>query len=108
MKHLNNIKIFRRLIYFIIGIVFISGNVFGQASMESLFKEGNDAYNEGAYQKAVSFYEQTLKMGQHSAALYYNLGNAYYRLNKVAESIYYFEKARRLQIFFLLKHLLKN
>ena len=26
MKHLNNIKIFRRLIYFIIGIVFISGN----------------------------------------------------------------------------------
>ena len=96
MKHLNNIKTFKRLIYFIIGIIFISGNVFGQASMESLFKEGNDAYNEGAYQKAISFYEQTLKMGQHSAALYYNLGNAYYRLNKVAESIYYFEKAKQL------------
>ena len=46
-----------------------------------------------AYQKAISFYEQTLKMGQHSAALYYNLGNANYRLNKVAESVYYFEKA---------------
>jgi tetratricopeptide (TPR) repeat protein len=35
-------------------------------------------------------------MGQHSAALYFNLGNSYYRLNKVAESIYYFEKAKQL------------
>ena len=32
-------------------------------------------------------------MGKHSADVYYNLGNANYRLNKVAESIYYFEKA---------------
>ena len=68
----------------------------GQASMEPLFEEGNTAYNEGDYSKAISLYEQTLKLGQHSAALYYNLGNAYYRLNKVAESIYYFEKAQLL------------
>ena len=32
-------------------------------------------------------------MGKHSADVYYNLGNANYRLNKVAESVYYFEKA---------------
>jgi tetratricopeptide (TPR) repeat protein len=35
-------------------------------------------------------------LDQHSAALYFNLGNAFYRLNKVAESIYYFEKAKQL------------
>lgn len=68
----------------------------GQASMESLFEEGNTAYNKGDYNKAIALYEKTLKLGQHSTALYYNLGNAYYRLNNVAESIYYFEKAKRL------------
>jgi len=40
---------------------------------------------------------QTLKMGKHSAEVYYNLGNANYRLNKVAESVYYFEKAKLMR-----------
>ena len=41
-------------------------------------------------------YEQILNDGKHSSELYYNLGNAYYRLNQVAESIYFFEKAKQL------------
>ena len=36
-------------------------------------------------------------MGKHSADLYYNLGNANYRLNKVAESVYYFEKGQLMR-----------
>ncbi|MGA1150402.1 MAG: tetratricopeptide repeat protein [Flavobacteriaceae bacterium] len=67
-----------------------------QASMQPLFEEGNQAYNEGEYSKAVALYEQVLKMGQHSTALYFNLGNAHYRLNHVAESIFYYEKAKQL------------
>jgi len=70
--------------------------LFAQASMESLVEQGNEAYNQGDYRKAIAFYEQTLSMGQHSAALYFNLGNAYYKLNNVAESVYYFEKAQQL------------
>ena len=67
-----------------------------QAPLATLFEEGNIVYNEGDFPKAVSLYEQTLLTGKHSAALYFNLGNAYYRLNKVAESIYYYEKAKQL------------
>ena len=74
----------------------IQNLAFAQASMESVFKQGNSAYNKAEYQKAISLYEQTLKMGQFSAELYYNLGNAYYKLNNIAESIYYFEKAKQL------------
>ncbi len=70
--------------------------LFAQASMESLVEQGNEAYNQGDYRKAIAFYEQTLSMGQHSAALYFNLGNAYYKLNDVAESVYNFEKAQQL------------
>lgn len=83
-------------ILFIAGILLTQTIIFGQASMESLFKQGNNAYNKAEYKKAISLYEQTLKMGQYSAELYYNLGNAYYKLNNIAESIYYFEKAKQL------------
>ncbi len=86
----------QKSILFILGILLINSIAFGQASMESLFKQGNSAYNKAEYQKAISLYEQTLKMGQFSAELYYNLGNAYYKLNNIAESIYYFEKAKQL------------
>ena len=68
-----------------------------QAPVSPLFEEGNTAYNNGDFFKAVTLYEQTLLTGKHSASLYFNLGNAYYRLNKVAESIYYYEKAKQLE-----------
>ena len=67
-----------------------------QESSESLFNKGNTAYNEAKYSQAAELYEQIIKNGEHSAELYYNLGNAYYRLNQVAESIYFFEKAKQL------------
>ena len=68
---------------------------FGQ-DLNEIFKEGNSAYNEGDFKKAISHYNMILDKGKHSSDLYFNLGNAYYRLNKVAESIFYFEKAKQL------------
>jgi tetratricopeptide (TPR) repeat protein len=80
-----------------IGLLILNFQIaIGQASMQPLFEEGNEAYNQGAYSEAIALYEQTITMGQHSAELYYNLANAYYRLNRVAESIFYFEKAQQL------------
>ena len=80
------------MIFFIVSTLSLKA----QAPAATLFEEGNKIYNEGDFSKAVSLYEQTLLTGKHSAALYFNLGNAYYRLNKVAESIYYYEKAKQL------------
>lgn len=78
------------------GILLMCLALGAQDNMQPVFQEGNDAYNDGEYAKAANLYEQVLKMGQHSAALYYNLGNAHYRLNNVAESIFYYEKAKQL------------
>lgn len=61
-----------------------------------IFEKGNAAYNDGNFEAAISQYEAILEAGHHSAALYFNLGNAYYRLNNIAESIFYFEKAKQL------------
>lgn len=69
----------------------------GMAQNEELFDRATAAYNQGNYEEAVSLYEQILQDGQHSAPLYFNLGNAHYKLNEIAPSIYYYEKALLLQ-----------
>lgn len=57
------------------------------------FEAGNDLYQKGNYKEAVEAYEQVLKADKQSAELYFNLGNCYYKLNKVAPAIYNYEKA---------------
>jgi tetratricopeptide (TPR) repeat protein len=69
---------------------------FGQEK-DTTFENANAAYNAGQFEKAVMLYKQILETGEHSAELYFNLGNSYYRLNQVGESIFYFEKAKQLQ-----------
>ena len=65
----------------------------GNAQNEALFNQATEAYNSGEYEKAIEAYDSILQNNEHSAALYYNLGNAYYKLNKIPESIYYYEKS---------------
>ncbi|MGP1991918.1 tetratricopeptide repeat protein [Zobellia laminariae] len=67
------------------------------AQNNALFDKATEAYNVGEYQKAVDSYMEILDNGKHSAELYYNLGNAYYKLNEIAPSIYYYEKALLLK-----------
>ena len=67
------------------------------AQNEALFNEATAAYNKGDYEKAVKNYLEVLESGQHSAELYFNLGNCYYKLNQIAPSIYYYEKALLLK-----------
>jgi len=58
-----------------------------------LLQQANEAYAKGAFKEAAELYEETLKANGESAIVYYNLGNSYYRLNKVAPSILNFERA---------------
>jgi len=80
MKHL--LSIFVMLIAFL-----------GNAQNEAVFNRATDAYNNGDYQKAIDYYSDILDNGEHSAELYFNLGNAFYKLNEIAPSIYNYEKA---------------
>ena len=68
----------------------------GLAQTSTPFEEGKEAYKNGNYRKAIDHWSSILKTDQHSAALYYNLGNAYYKLNEIGPSIFYYEKALQL------------
>ena len=66
----------------------------GQATLaQNNFEIANKLYQKGNYQDAIEQYQSILKTNRHSAELYFNLGNCYYKLNKVAPAIYNFEKA---------------
>ena len=84
MKYSIGYHLFIWLLFFSWGI---------QAQDTALFDKATEAYNEGEYNTAIGFYEKILENGQHSAAVYFNMGNAYYKLDEIAPSIYYYEKA---------------
>ena len=60
------------------------------------FEEANTLYNASKYAEAIDKYESILDSKEHSVELYFNLGNANYKLNNIAPSIYYYEKALQL------------
>lgn len=63
---------------------------------DSLFLKANHYYNEGLYNDAISSYQTIIRNGFESAALYYNIGNSYYKLNDMPNAILYYEKAIKL------------
>jgi len=60
---------------------------------QSGFEAGNDLYKKGQYEQAIDAYSTVLNAKKQSAELYFNIGNCYYKLNKVAPAIYNYEKA---------------
>ena len=83
----------------VIGIFLIAGPSDARAQIESAvqaFDEGNELYRTGNYAAAVTAYDKAIAGGYTSEALYYNLGNAYFRLDQLGQAIRYYEKARLL------------
>ena len=54
--------------------------------------QADSAYQQEQYQQAAQIYEQLLKQGE-SADIYYNLGNAYYRMDDITHAVLAYERA---------------
>ena len=83
-----------RQVLIFIAIIFSSLSF---AQNDTLFEEANALYNSENYHEALDRYKAIVEAGEHSAALYFNIGNAHYKLNHIAPSIYYYEKALLLK-----------
>lgn len=64
--------------------------------VDSLYRYANDSYAAGNWQDAVESYSSVESLGLESAALYCNLGNAWYKAGDVAKAILYYERALKL------------
>ncbi|GEM_PF-1704051 len=69
-------------------------------NLNTQFTKANKLYNEKKYKEALKVYNSIKKSLEKkdlkSFKLYFNLGCTYYRLNDIANSRLYFEKAKRI------------
>ena len=69
--------------------------LFAQSPTDA-FNRGNELYREGQFREALNEYETIMRQGYVSSELYFNIGNACYRLNKIAPAILAYERADRM------------
>ncbi|MBK5210634.1 MAG: tetratricopeptide repeat protein [Flavobacteriaceae bacterium] len=81
---------------FIFVLTLFFGCISYAQTTNELFSKANNFYKNGEYSKAIQLYLNIEKSGLESDDLFFNLGNSYYKLDKVAPSIYYYEKAIKL------------
>ena len=84
-----------KIIYLIILTFTFLNPVWGNEA-ETLINEGNKLYQEKNYEGAIEKYNAVLQADYESPALYYNLGNAYYRLGKIGKAILNYERGLKL------------
>ena len=62
----------------------------------ALFEAGNRAYEEGRFAEAITNYSRMVSSGQVSAAIFFNLGNAYFKSGQLGRAIASYLNAERL------------
>ncbi len=65
-------------------------------SPDQLMKQANSFYQEQQYDQAVITYQKILSQGFESSSLYYNLGNAYFKIGKIGYAILNYERGLKL------------
>ena len=68
-----------------------------QQSYKVKYFEGVDFYNTADYKSALNAWLDIYNTGYRSAALDYDIGNAYFKLNNVPGAILFYERARLLK-----------
>jgi len=69
----------------------------GVASAQGeLFEQGNQLYQQEDFAGAIGAYEAVVSAGWESAALHYNLGNAYFKTGELGRAILEWERALAL------------
>lgn len=62
-------------------------------NVDEVMNKANKLYRDNDFATAISEYEKLISEGFEGTSLYYNLGNAYYRIGKLGYAILYYEKA---------------
>lgn len=80
-------------------MLFWQQNCFSQTDQTSAslrFTEAGALYKDGKYKEAIQIYEEILNNDLTSGALYYNLGNSYFKSGQLGKAILNYERAQQL------------
>ena len=86
-------------IYLVISLMAFSGLAAGQEAAadgpRDFFVKGNLSYKDGQYAQAIEHYDKIIQKGKVSGPLFYNIGNAYFKMGKIGKAILNYERAAR-------------
>ncbi|MBC8300397.1 MAG: hypothetical protein H8E55_32050 [Pelagibacterales bacterium] len=81
----------------IFNIILMTMSMTYAQDLDILFSDANKSYNNGQFDDAAEVYESILSEGFYSSDLYYNLGNAYYRLEDLGNARWSYEMGFSIQ-----------
>lgn len=87
MKQIKNILL----------LLTLASSIMFAQSVEMLFEQGNSNYQNEEWESAIDSYSRILNQGYESEALYFNLGNAYFKIGNLGEAILNYERALKLE-----------
>ncbi|NWF50707.1 MAG: BatD family protein [Ignavibacteriaceae bacterium] len=88
---ISSLKVFAALLF-----VFSFSSYPNEDFVKKTMEEGGKFYKQQQYDQAIASYQKLLDKGYKGESLYYNLGNAYYRIGKIGYAILYYEKGLKL------------
>lgn len=89
------LRLAERSVYGAIVSTFLISSAFAQS--DEPFARANQKYAEGHFQEAIENYEAIVRSKEWSAPLFYNLGNAYYRVKDFGRALLNYERALMLE-----------
>jgi tetratricopeptide (TPR) repeat protein len=80
----------------IVDLIVVLAVICFAAPAQAQFEKANQEYAAGQFKEAANDYEALVKGGEYSANLFYNLGNAYFRVQDFGKAILNYERALAL------------
>src|SRR5262245_41102750 len=99
----NRISLVRDLHFFMLGLCIAGLLVCSRTSMEaasqsgdSAFESANRLYEQGKFTEAASAYQKLVQSGYASTAVYFNLGNAFFKAGQIGQAVAAYRQAERI------------
>lgn len=86
----------RKILSLFLFLVMISVSAAQDSRIEDLLSRGNNAYQNENFEEALKYYNEIVHEGYSGSRLYYNIGNCYFKLNKIGYAILNYEKALKI------------
>jgi tetratricopeptide (TPR) repeat protein len=77
-------------------LIVVAGISIFASDIDSKLQAANSLYQQKKYTEAVEAYKSMLGNSNASASIYYNMGNAYFKMGQFGYAVLYFERAHKL------------
>jgi len=78
------------------GVMLLTAPLYADIPYNAWWQKANKFYSEQAYDSAAFYYEKLAAQQPEGVEVYYNLGNTYYRLNRIGPAVLNYERALKI------------